>query len=88
MDVSAAAAVVLILIILTAETSESFSDGCHEHLSGSYKGACWPFINEEKCARTCVLEDFHNLSGACNTFQCWCYTPCNSKIAAGTPIRP
>ncbi|KAF8720907.1 hypothetical protein HU200_023309 [Digitaria exilis] len=82
-NVSAAAIAVFLLVILLtpaesihAESSEGFWDGCNEHLSGSYKGACWPFINDDKCGRMCVGENGHNLYGTCHTFQCWCYTTC------------
>ena len=63
-------------IHLHAESSQGFWDGCNEHLSGSYKGACWPFINDAKCGTTCIRESFDNLSGTCHTFQCWCWTTC------------
>jgi len=75
-NLSAATAVVLLLVILTAESSQGFWDGCNEHLSGSYKGACWPFINDADCGTTCIRESFDNLSGTCHTFQCWCWTTC------------
>ncbi|KAG2559051.1 hypothetical protein PVAP13_8NG324500 [Panicum virgatum] len=75
-NLSAAAAVVLLLVILTAESSQGFWDGCNEHLSGSYKGACWPFISDDNCGTACIRESFDNLSGTCHTFQCWCWTTC------------
>ncbi|KAF8728803.1 hypothetical protein HU200_018083 [Digitaria exilis] len=83
---SAAAAVILLLVFLTAgtiyahiETSEGFGvedADCSEHLSGSYRGVCWPLINDNKCARACIGESSDNGSGGCDFFQCWCFTIC------------
>ncbi|KAF8720908.1 hypothetical protein HU200_023310 [Digitaria exilis] len=76
-NLSAAAAAVLLLVILTAvhvwihaESSESFWDACNEHLSGSYSGVCWPYINDDKCSRVCTGENSDNLYGYSHTFQC------------------
>ncbi|CAL4990639.1 unnamed protein product [Urochloa decumbens] len=96
-NLSTAAAVIVLLIILfagtsmDAESSQGFSDGCNEHLSGSYKGACWPFISDSDCGTACITENFDNLSGSCHTFQCWCYTTCDgskASVAGSAPIRP
>ncbi|CAL4986059.1 unnamed protein product [Urochloa decumbens] len=89
-NLSTAATAVLLLVILTAESSEGFWDGCNEHLSGSYKGVCWPLIKDEECRRLCIGENIDNISGTCRTFQCFCWTKCESKIIApvSTPIRP
>ncbi|RCV39477.1 hypothetical protein SETIT_8G227600v2 [Setaria italica] len=96
-NLSAAAAAVLLLVILTAvhvwihaESSEGFWDGCNEHLSGDYKGACWPFIKDDECGRICMNENSDNIAGTCHTFQCFCWTKCDSKVVApaSTPIRP
>jgi hypothetical protein len=73
------------------EPSESFGDGCNEHLSGRYRGACWLLFNDDDCSRACKDESSDNVSGGCDLFQCWCYTKCQSKIVAappGTPILP
>ncbi|CAL4990634.1 unnamed protein product [Urochloa decumbens] len=87
-NLSAAAAAVLLLAILTAESSKSFVDGCNEHLTGSYGGACWPFFNDDDCSIACIDESSDNISGICELFQCWCDTECHSKIVAParTPI--
>nr|TKW31067.1 hypothetical protein SEVIR_2G080800v2 [Setaria viridis] len=86
-NLSAAAAAVLLLVILTAESSEGFWDGCNEHLSGRFKGPCWPFIKDSDCGSVCIEEDFNNDSGTCHTFQCWCWTDCDSKVAPAASIR-
>ncbi|CAL4986054.1 unnamed protein product [Urochloa decumbens] len=87
---SAATAVVLLLVILTADSSESFVDGCNEHLSGTYSGVCFAPFSDVFCRNACTNESSNNLSGKCSVFQCWCYTACDSKIVApaGAPIRP
>ncbi|CAL4990637.1 unnamed protein product [Urochloa decumbens] len=88
-DLSAATAIVLLLVILTAESSKSFVDGC-EHLSGSYRGACWPFFNDDDCSTACINEGSDNVSGSCEYFQCWCFTDCPSEIVvpASIPVLP
>ncbi|CAL4990631.1 unnamed protein product [Urochloa decumbens] len=89
-NLSAAAVAVLLLVILTAEFSQSSLDGCNEHLSGSYSGACIGLINDGACYKACISESSDNVDGNCNLFQCWCYTSCKTKIVApaGTPILP
>ncbi|CAL4982752.1 unnamed protein product [Urochloa decumbens] len=81
-NLSAAAAAVLLLVILTAESSEGFGDGCNDHLSGSYRGACWPLFNDNDCGRACINESSDNLSGSCDLLQCWCHTKCDSTTLA------
>jgi hypothetical protein len=81
----------LITFMHDVEPSESFGDGCNEHLSGRYRGACWLLFNDDDCSRACKDESSDNVSGGCDLFQCWCYTKCQSKIVAappGTPILP
>ncbi|CAL4904889.1 unnamed protein product [Urochloa decumbens] len=72
-NLSAATAVVLLLVILAPDSLKSFVDGCHDHLSSSYRGVCWPFFNGDKCSRACIAESSDNFSGSCDLFQCWCY---------------
>ncbi|KAJ1256955.1 hypothetical protein BS78_K261400 [Paspalum vaginatum] len=61
------------------EPSECWSwpDGCNVHLSGAYKGPCWPWKDDD-CNRVCIGENSDNFSGSCYSFQCWCYTKCDS----------
>jgi hypothetical protein len=79
---------------INAESTEGFWDGCNEHLSGAYKGPCWPWIKDDECARVCIGESWDNISGTCRTFQCFCWTGCDdaaTKVlapAATTPIQP
>jgi hypothetical protein len=63
---------------ILAEPSECWSwpDGCNLHLSGAYKGPCWPWKDDD-CNRVCLGENSNNFSGACYSFQCWCYTKCD-----------
>lgn len=61
-----------------------------EHLSGNYHGPCLG-TGEGGCDRTCKAESPDNFGGACEHYQCWCYsTNCPSEIVAGAsaPIQP
>ena len=64
-----------------AESSEGFWDGCNEHLSGTYQGPCWPWIKDNDCNNVCNKEG-DNLSGTCHTFQCRCFTKCDSNCGS------
>ncbi|CAL5031542.1 unnamed protein product [Urochloa decumbens] len=88
-NLSAATATILLLVILTAESSKSFADGC-QHLSGSYRGACWPLVSDDACNIACTGESSDNFFGVCDSFKCWCLTKCHSEIVApaSTPILP
>ncbi|CAL4990629.1 unnamed protein product [Urochloa decumbens] len=87
-NLSVAGVAVVLLIILTAESSQSFVDRCNEHLSGSYSGVCFGLIHDGACYKACIDESSDNISGNCNLFKCWCYTSCDTKIVApaGAPI--
>ncbi|RCV18919.1 hypothetical protein SETIT_3G341800v2 [Setaria italica] len=74
-NLSAAAAIVLLLIVMTAEMSCVEGNYCR-HLSGKYHGWC---IDDWHCSDTCIDEDkVHNLTGHCHDFppRCYCVTHC------------
>nr|CAB3482538.1 unnamed protein product [Digitaria exilis] len=72
---SAAAAIVLLLIVMTAEMYCVEGNYC-KHLSGSYHGWC---ITDGDCDSKCIDEDKRNVSGDCGDFppRCYCYTFCS-----------
>ncbi|CAL5004131.1 unnamed protein product [Urochloa decumbens] len=77
-NVSAATAVVILLVIVTAEMMAPVAgsdDACScRHLSGTYNGLCWG-----NCDLACKTESQDNIRGACDDFpsRCYCYTKCS-----------
>ncbi|CAL4985953.1 unnamed protein product [Urochloa decumbens] len=73
---SAATAVVLLLVILSAEMASVAADTC-KHLSGSFSGYCF---RNDHCASTCKMESNDNTGGMCFDFisKCYCLTQCGS----------
>ncbi|CAO2150142.1 unnamed protein product [Urochloa humidicola] len=74
---STAAAVILLLIVITAEMSCAERVKYCKHLSGKYHGWC---ITNGSCDSTCIDEDKGNVSGDCSDWEfpprCYCYTLC------------
>ncbi|CAO2142746.1 unnamed protein product [Urochloa humidicola] len=71
--------------------SASVEDDCDDHhLSGNYKGLCLDLVDDDTCNTVCLAESSDNVAGACNLFQCLCWSKCTSEIiaadAASAPI--
>ncbi|KAG2629720.1 hypothetical protein PVAP13_3KG447900 [Panicum virgatum] len=74
-NLSATAAVLLILVILATSQPASVAEQTCRHLSGSYKGICAYSLS---CYFVCTDESEENIDGSCDFLQCWCYTKCPS----------
>jgi hypothetical protein len=80
---------ILLVAVMAAAAWMHTADACNQHLSGNYKGACWSWFNDDKCAGVCWDESSDNVHGYCAFFQCWCETRCTAPetvAAASAPI--
>lgn len=80
---------ILLIAVMAAAAWMHAADACNQHLSGNYKGACWSWFDDDKCANICWDENTDNIHGFCAFFQCWCETRCAAAetfAAASAPI--
>ncbi|KAG0550403.1 hypothetical protein BDA96_01G335100 [Sorghum bicolor] len=82
--VVSAAAVAVVLLVVTAEmASVEAGDDCY-HLSKNFKGWC---LYRDHCADVCWSESDGNLSGKCRGFpsRCYCTTCPHRQIRGAAP---
>ncbi|CAL5004988.1 unnamed protein product [Urochloa decumbens] len=76
-NVSATAAVILLLVFVAAEMARPVGAkrAACSHLSGKFSGAC---TFDYDCAVQCLDESPDNTGGACDDFpgRCYCQTQC------------